>query len=77
MGTVLPGTKTDIDLFMFQGQFCVAFLHSVQLLFHDCGYPRWSLFFTLPHAIFFYYLFNDFYYKAYDIAKTKEAKQSW
>ncbi|PNF32667.1 hypothetical protein B7P43_G13121 [Cryptotermes secundus] len=58
------------------GQFCVAFLHSLQLLFHDCGYPRWSLFFTLPNAIFFYYLFNDFYCKAYNINHKKEVKQS-
>ena len=62
---------------MFQGQFCLAFLHSFQLLFHDCGYPRWSLFFTLPNAIFFYYLFSDFYYKAYNTNKKKEVKQSW
>jgi len=62
---------------MLQGQFCLAFLHSFQLLFHDCGYPRWSLFFTLPNAIFFYYLFSDFYYKAYGTNKKKEVKQSW
>ncbi|XP_049846919.1 elongation of very long chain fatty acids protein AAEL008004 [Schistocerca gregaria] len=47
------------------GQFCLAFLHSFQLVFYDCGYPRWSVFLTLPNAIFFYYLFNDFYGKAY------------
>lgn len=46
-------------------QFCIAFLHSAQLLWHDCGFPRFSLFFTLPNAIFFYYLFWDFYHKAY------------
>lgn len=46
-------------------QFCVAFLHSMQLLMYDCGFPRWSTVFTLPNAIFFYYLFSDFYKKAY------------
>ncbi|KAI5643768.1 GNS1/SUR4 family domain-containing protein [Phthorimaea operculella] len=46
-------------------QFCIAFIHSSQLLFYDCGYPRWSVVFTLPNSIFFYYLFYDFYYKAY------------
>lgn len=43
----------------------MAFLHSAQLLYTDCGYPRWSVFFTLPNAIFFYMLFNNFYKKSY------------
>ncbi|KAF5298124.1 hypothetical protein FQA39_LY02548 [Lamprigera yunnana] len=47
-------------------QFCIAFIHSMQLLVYDCGYPRWTVFFTLPNAIFFYYLFSDFYNKAYN-----------
>lgn len=51
--------------YFFQSQFCIAFLHSFQLLFYDCQYPRWSLYFILPNAIFFYYLFSDFYKKAY------------
>lgn len=41
-------------------------MHSAQLLWEDCGFPRWSVVFTLPNAIFFYYLFNDFYKKAYE-----------
>lgn len=53
-------------------QFCIAFIHSSQLLFYDCGYPRWTVCFTLPNAIFFYYLFNDFYGKAY---RKNEAKK--
>lgn len=61
-----------------QLQFCIAFLHSSQLLFYDCGYPRWSVVFTLPNSIFFYYLFYDFYYKAYgkpgDRKEKKEKK---
>ncbi|GBP83485.1 Elongation of very long chain fatty acids protein AAEL008004 [Eumeta japonica] len=56
-------------------QFCLAFLHSSQLLFYDCGYPRWSVFFTLPNAIFFYYLFDDFYVKAYRKSVSREEKQ--
>ncbi|CAH2107717.1 unnamed protein product [Euphydryas editha] len=51
--------------FFLKLQFCIAFIHSSQLLFYDCGYPRWSVVFTLPNSIFFYYLFYDFYYKAY------------
>ncbi|CRK86858.1 CLUMA_CG000683, isoform A [Clunio marinus] len=46
-------------------QFGMAFLHSAQLLYTDCGYPRWSVCFTMPNAIFFYMLFNDFYKKSY------------
>lgn len=53
------------------GQFCLAFLHSFQLLFYDCGYPRWSVILVLPNAVFFYLLFSDFYNNAY----TKDGKK--
>jgi elongation of very long chain fatty acids protein 7 len=43
----------------------MAFAHSAQLLYTDCGYPRWSVFFTLPNAVFFLMLFYDFYKKSY------------
>jgi hypothetical protein len=45
------------------------------LLFYDCGYPRWSVVFTLPNSIFFYYLFYDFYYKAYGKPGDKKIKE--
>lgn len=57
--------QLNMVVFIFQLQFCITFLHSFQLIFYDCGYPRWSVVFTLPNSIFFYYLFYDFYYKAY------------
>ncbi|KAI4460642.1 fatty acid acyl transferase-related [Holotrichia oblita] len=57
-------------------QFCVAFLHSMQLLLYDCGFPRWSTVFTLPNAIFFYYLFSDFYKKAYTPDSPKNDKNA-
>ncbi|CAG5102344.1 Similar to ELOVL: Elongation of very long chain fatty acids protein (Drosophila melanogaster) [Cotesia congregata] len=47
------------------GQFCLAFVHSLQLLIYDCEYPRWSLLLILPNVTFFYLLFFDFYKKAY------------
>lgn len=50
----------------------MAFLHSAQLLVYDCGFPRWSVFFTLPNAIFFYFLFNNFYNQAYAGDKPKK-----
>lgn len=46
-------------------QFCMVFIHQTQLLYTDCNYPRWSVCFTLPNAVFFYFLFNDFYKKSY------------
>lgn len=57
--------SSNFFFFFPQIQFCLAFLHSAQLVYTDCGYPRWSVFFTLPNAIFFYFLFNDFYQKSY------------
>lgn len=57
----------------------MAFLHSAQLLYTDCGYPRWSVCFTLPNAIFFYLLFNDFYKKSYNkpiVVKTSSKNGS-
>lgn len=52
-------------------QFCITFIHSMQLLFYDCGYPRWSVCIVMPNAVFFYLLFSDFYRKAY--SEKKEA----
>lgn len=52
-------------------QFLLVFLHSAQLLFVDCEYPKFSLYFTLPNAWFFLYLFNDFYIKAYRRRSSK------
>lgn len=59
----------------FQGQFCLAFLHSIQLLWQDCEYPRWSLTFILPNAMFFYFLFNEFYNSAYTDETGKRKKK--
>lgn len=62
-------------MFFLQIQFCIAFLHSLQLLWNDCGYPRWSIFFTLPNAIFFYFLFNDFYQKTFNNKEEAKGKK--
>lgn len=50
---------------IFQVQFLMVFLHNAQLLFIDCDYPKISVVFIFPNALFFMYLFNDFYVKAY------------
>lgn len=52
-------------------QFCLAFLHNCQLLFVDCGYPRWCVVFVLPNAMFFYLLFASFYDSAYKAPEEK------
>lgn len=59
-------------ILMFQLQFCLTFIHSSQLIFNDCGYPRWSVWLTMPNAIFFYFLFADFYNKSYKPSSPKE-----
>lgn len=62
----------QLCFFNLQLQFCITFIHSSQLLFYDCGYPRWSVVFTLPNSIFFYYLFYDFYYNAYGTPEERK-----
>lgn len=58
------------------------FLHNTQLLFFDCGFPKWTVLMTLPNAVFFYYLFYDFYKKSYNAPKTggkmkENVKDKW
>ncbi|XP_037807392.1 elongation of very long chain fatty acids protein [Lucilia sericata] len=57
-------------------QFCMVFIHQTQLLYTDCNYPRWTVCFTLPNAIFFYFLFNDFYKKSYKKNNLENEKPS-
>ncbi|BET02250.1 GNS1/SUR4 family [Nesidiocoris tenuis] len=58
------------------GQFCLAFIHYTQVLFHDCNYPKWTVIIVLPNAIFFYYLFWEFYQKAYNVGNKKPVNGS-
>ncbi|XP_030755503.1 elongation of very long chain fatty acids protein 4-like isoform X1 [Sitophilus oryzae] len=46
-------------------QFCLIFLHSSLIFVTDCDYPKWAVTICLPNAIFFYYLFYDFYKTSY------------
>jgi len=59
---------TSLQMF----QFIACFLHFAQLLWTDCGFPRWVIFFVLPNAIFLYFLFNDFYQKSYKAGQGKK-----
>ncbi|XP_075144718.1 ELOVL fatty acid elongase stuck in traffic [Haematobia irritans] len=54
-------------------QFCLIFIHQTQLLYTECNYPRWSVCFTLPNAVFFFFLFKDFYQKSYQNKKNAAA----
>lgn len=46
-------------------QFFLVFIHSAQLLFVDCGYPRFLGALLLLHSTIFFGLFSHFYYQAY------------
>lgn len=56
---------------MFQFQFCLVFLHSLLILRKDCNYPKFVVGLLSPNAMFFYFLFNDFYQSTY---KKRAAK---
>ncbi|XP_013794017.2 elongation of very long chain fatty acids protein AAEL008004-like [Limulus polyphemus] len=46
-------------------QFVVIFVHSFQLLFRDCNYPKGFMWWIGFHAILFWFLFWDFYKNTY------------
>nr|XP_022907487.1 elongation of very long chain fatty acids protein AAEL008004-like [Onthophagus taurus] len=46
-------------------QFCIVFLHSAQVLFRQCDYPKTIAFLLAFQAVFFFYLFAQFFVKAY------------
>lgn len=48
------------------------FVHSFQLLFRECDYPRGFMWWIGFHAVLFWFLFLDFYRDAYH--KTKKVK---
>ena len=57
-------------LVSFQVQFIMIFVHSFQLLFRECNYPKGFMFFIGFHAVLFWFLFYDFFYNSY----TKKRK---
>lgn len=46
-------------------QFLMIIIHTSQLIWEDCGYPRWTIFILLPQNIFMLALFWDFYRSNY------------
>lgn len=53
------------DFVWFQIQFILIFMHSFQLLFRECDYPRGFMWWIGFHAVLFWFLFYDFYKNAY------------
>ena len=47
-------------------QFVAIFVHSFQLLFRNCNYPRGFMWWIGFHAVLFWVLFYDFYKTAYN-----------
>ncbi|VEN54512.1 unnamed protein product, partial [Callosobruchus maculatus] len=56
-------------------QFTLVFVHSAQILWTDCGYPRLIGGFLLVHSAIFFGLFTNFYYQTYNRSKAKAVKQ--
>ncbi|XP_022916141.1 very long chain fatty acid elongase AAEL008004 isoform X2 [Onthophagus taurus] len=53
-------------------QFFLVFIHSAQLLFVDCGYPRFMGAILLLHSTIFFGLFSHFYYQTYSKDRKKQ-----
>lgn len=53
-------------------QFTLVFIHSAQLLWTDCGYPRFIGGFLLVHSAIFFALFSNFYYQTYKKGQLKK-----
>lgn len=48
------------------GQFMLIFIHMMQTLFIDCGFPRVYAYFVIFNAVNFLIMFKNFYSSAYD-----------
>ncbi|KFM65625.1 Elongation of very long chain fatty acids protein, partial [Stegodyphus mimosarum] len=55
-------------------QFIAIFVHSFQLLFRECNYPRGFMWWIGFHAVLFWFLFADFYKNTYGRKKIAAAK---
>jgi hypothetical protein len=55
-------------------QFIIIFVHSFQLLFRECDYPKSFMWWIGFHAVLFWFLFWDFYKTSY--LTKRQATQS-
>ena len=58
-----------------QVQFVAIFVHSFQLLFRDCDYPRGFVYWIGSHAVLFWFLFWDFFKKTYLTSSSRRDSQ--
>ena len=61
-------------LFLFQTQFIIVTLHSVQLLFIECSYPKLFVYWIGLYAVVFMAMFANFYRQAYKKPKSDSGK---
>ncbi|KAG7197597.1 hypothetical protein KM043_016913 [Ampulex compressa] len=54
-------------------QFILVMIHTFQLLFIECNYPRTFVWWIGIHAILFFFLFRSFYYETYKKRQTSMA----
>lgn len=70
-------------LLFWQVQFIAVMVHSFQLLFIDCNYPRAFMWFIGMHSVLFFFLFREFYKQTYQkkrkisVAKARIQKVCW
>lgn len=57
-------------------QFILVMIHSFQLLFIDCNYPRAFVWWIGGHAVMFLFLFADFYRSTYSKRVAARAKRA-
>lgn len=57
-------------------QFIAIFVHSFQLLFRECNYPRGFMWWIGFHAVLFWFLFADFYKNTYGKRAAFKSKAS-
>lgn len=57
-------------------QFVLVAIHSGQLFFIECDYPKSFMYFIGAHAVLFYFLFSNFYKQTYTKKEKKEAVTS-
>lgn len=56
-------------------QFCIIFVHNVQLFFRECNYPKFIVFLLGTQALFFLYLFGSFYRRTYILQQKEKEKE--
>lgn len=58
-------------------QFIAIFVHSFQLLFRECNYPRGFMWWIGFHAVLFWFLFWDFFVYTYGGGKRRKSSSSF